>query len=86
MWVKNKKRVVPMCQEVLRVRVKAWVVAVRVTKKVTKERCVGVASMLCNQPKYLHQHHHWSQTSPNMVSELWLALMFNGSVGWETQK
>ena len=38
MWVKNKKRVVPMCQEVLRVRVKAWVVAVRVTKKVTKER------------------------------------------------
>ena len=38
MWVKNKKRGVPMCQEVLRVRVKAWVVAVRVTKKVTKER------------------------------------------------
>ena len=35
---KNKKRVVPMCQEVLRVRVKAWVVAVRVTKKVNKER------------------------------------------------
>jgi hypothetical protein len=38
MWIKNKKRVVPMCQEVLRVRVKAWVVAVRVTKKVNKER------------------------------------------------